>query len=194
MDFSGAIRVSRRFIRRTQLLGCVVRFFRLPAHRRPGNRPDKIDARRIVCRVPVRGLWVIKPRDRKYPGLRSARFLLSVAGTDDQSVGRRGDRCLTSDTRTRNSGTATKVDTYLFTANYALAEQWSANGRAGYITTDYIDSPRRDDSWTLGGTLTYNLGGNLGLTIDYQHIELSSNVPAAGFTRDVVTLGGTWRY
>jgi hypothetical protein len=73
-------------------------------------------------------------------------------------------------------------------------EQWSANGRAGYITTDYIGSPRRDDSWTLGGTVTYNLLNKLGLTFDYQHIELSSNVPASGFTRDVVALGATWRY
>jgi len=32
------------------------------------------------------------------------------------------------------------------------------------------------------------------LTFDYQHIDLSSSVVAQGFTRDVVTIGATYRY
>jgi hypothetical protein len=91
-------------------------------------------------------------------------------------------------------GTATRVTTALATAEYALAEQWTASGRGGYIHTDYIDNPRRDDAWTLGGTLTYQLTRSLGLTADYQHTELSSNIVAQGFDRDVVTFGVTVKY
>jgi len=91
-------------------------------------------------------------------------------------------------------GTATRVVTTLATAQYMLAEQWTASGRGGYIHTDYIDNPRRDDAWTVGGTVTYQLARNLGLTADYQHIQLSSNVSDQGYDRDVFTLGVTVKY
>ena len=91
-------------------------------------------------------------------------------------------------------GTATKVGTYLMTADYALADAWRALVRAGYISTYYVGSPRRDDAWTVGGTVTYNMYQSLGLTLDYQHMRLSSNAVGASFSRDVVTLGATWRY
>ena len=35
---------------------------------------------------------------------------------------------------------------------------------------------------------------NLAILDDYQHVALSSNVPLQDFTRDVVTVGGTYRY
>jgi hypothetical protein len=114
---------------------------------------------------------------------------LTVNVSIDESIG----VSLLSATPT-SPGTSTKVSTYLLNANYALAREWSANGRAGYITTDYIGNPRRDDSWTVGGTVTYNLLRNIGLTADYQHLKLSSNAAGQGFTRDVVTLGATYRY
>jgi len=91
-------------------------------------------------------------------------------------------------------GTATRVTTALATADYSIAPQWGASGRAGYIRTDYVDNPRRDDAWTGGGTLTYQLVRNIGLTADYQHIQLSSNVALQSFSRDVVTLGVTVKY
>jgi hypothetical protein len=53
---------------------------------------------------------------------------------------------------------------------------------------------RKDDAWTAGGTVTYSVWQNFGLTLDYQRVQLRSNVPLQGFTRDVVTLGGTYRY
>jgi hypothetical protein len=91
-------------------------------------------------------------------------------------------------------GTATRVFTTLATANYAIAQLWSISGRGGYIRTDYVDNPRRDDSWTIGGTVTYELTRNLGLTADYQHVQLDSNVAQQSFTRDIVTVGLTVKY
>jgi hypothetical protein len=97
-------------------------------------------------------------------------------------------------TPTSPAGSASKVDTYLATANYTLSQQWAASTRAGYIHTNYVGTGRRDDAWTMGGTITYNWLRNVGLTLDYQHYDMTSNAPLQGFTRDVVTLGATWRY
>ncbi len=91
-------------------------------------------------------------------------------------------------------GSATKATTALAMANYALSDFWAAGLRGGYIRTDYVGTPRRDDAWTAGGTLTYQLMRNIGLTADYQHTELSSNVALQSFSRDVVTVGLTFKY
>ena len=115
---------------------------------------------------------------------------LTVNFSVDEAIG----VSLLAATPTSPTGTSTKVDTYLVNANYALAKDWSANARAGYIATDYIGADRNDQAWTIGTTGTYNFFRNVGLTLDYQHVKLSSNAPLAGFTRDVVTVGATWRY
>jgi hypothetical protein len=91
-------------------------------------------------------------------------------------------------------GSATKATTALAMINYALSDLWAAGLRGGYIHTDYVDTVRRDDAWTAGGTVTYQLVRNIGLTADYQHTELSSNVALQSFSRDVVTVGLTFKY
>lgn len=92
------------------------------------------------------------------------------------------------------AGTATRVTTAIATGEYKISPLWSAAGRGGYIHTSFVDSPRRDDAWTLGGTITYQLLRNLGLTADYQHVQLSSNAFGQSFSRDVVSLGMTVKY
>jgi hypothetical protein len=91
-------------------------------------------------------------------------------------------------------GTSTKADTALIQASYALAREWSATGRFGYVRTSYTDVVRADNAWVAGVTLTYSVWLNFGITLDYQYLQLASNVPLQSFTRDVVTLGATYRY
>jgi hypothetical protein len=91
-------------------------------------------------------------------------------------------------------GTSTIVTSIVQQANYQLAQEWSLLGRAGFIHTDYTGNIRQDNAWTIGTTLTYNLTQNLGITLDFQHITLNSNVAFQGFDRDVITLGATYRY
>jgi len=92
------------------------------------------------------------------------------------------------------AGTATRVTSLLGQASYALAREWAASARGGYIHTDYVGSVRRDDALTIGTTFTYTIWRTLGLTFDYQHTELNSNVALQGFSRDMVTIGATYRY
>ena len=101
---------------------------------------------------------------------------------------------LVTSTPTAPFGTATRVTTALGTAEYALSQLWAASGRGGYIHTEYIDNPRRDNAWTIGSTVTYRIARNIGVTLDYQHIQLNSNIVAQSFTRDVVTFGMTVKY
>ena len=97
-------------------------------------------------------------------------------------------------TQVTTRGTSTTITDVIGVMSYAIAPEWSASGRAGYIHTDYKGINRADDSWTVGPTLTYSVWQNFGLTLDYQHIETSSNVPLASFTRDIVSLGVSYKY
>jgi hypothetical protein len=91
-------------------------------------------------------------------------------------------------------GTSTRATSALLQATYALAREWAASARFGYIRTEFVDTIRRDDAWMSGATVTYSVWQNFGVTLDFQHIQLNSNVPLQGFTRDVVMLGGTYKY
>jgi hypothetical protein len=91
-------------------------------------------------------------------------------------------------------GASTRVVTSLGQATYAPMQEWSASGRFGFIHTDYVGTPRDDDAWTMGATLNYSIWQNFALTLDYQYIQMSSNVPLQGFSRDVVTVGLTYKY
>lgn len=104
------------------------------------------------------------------------------------------DRTIGATQTTATAGTSTTVTDILAVASYSIAPEWSASGRAGYIHSDYKGINRADDSWTIGPTLTYSVWQNFGLTLDYQHIETTSNVPLASFSRDVVSLGVSYKY
>jgi len=114
---------------------------------------------------------------------------LTIAASVDESIG-----VTLLELAPGAPGTSTKATSALLQATYALAREWAASARFGYIRTEYVDTIRRDDAWMTGATVTYSVWQNFGLTLDYQHIQLSSNVPLQGFTRDVVMLGGTYKY
>ena len=104
------------------------------------------------------------------------------------------DRTIGTSQTTATTANSTTVTDVLGVASYAIAPEWSAAGRAGFIHTDYKGLTRADNSWMLGPTLTYSVWQNFGLTLDYQHIETKSNVPNASFTRDVVSVGVSYKY
>lgn len=115
---------------------------------------------------------------------------LTLSGSVDQSLG----VSFLATAPGVPTGSATRVVTSLGQATYAPMPEWSASGRFGFVHTDYVSTPRNDDAWTVGATFNYSVWRNFGVTLDYQHIDLASNVPLQGFTRDVVTLGLTYKY
>lgn len=91
-------------------------------------------------------------------------------------------------------GTATRLTTALAEGDYRFGPDLKASGRAGYIGTRYADSQRRDNAWMIGASVTYSVWRSFGVSFDYQHLDSLSNVPLQSFSRDVVTLSGTYRY
>ena len=121
-----------------------------------------------------------------YSPTRALAFRASV----DQSLG----VSLLTASPTSPFGTATRVTTSLLQANYAIAPEWSVSARFGYIRTEFVGSARLDDAWTAGGAITYSLWRSFGLVLDYQFVQLASNVPLQSFTRNVITLGASYKY
>ena len=115
---------------------------------------------------------------------------LTIDGFFDRAFG----ASLLANASASQIGAPTVVTTVLGLGSYKLAPEWQASGRAGYINTNYIDTIRRDNAWTVGATISYSIWQNFGLTLDYQYINLNSNVPLQSFTRSVVTLGVTYKY
>jgi hypothetical protein len=90
-------------------------------------------------------------------------------------------------------GSATRVTTALLQANYAIALEWSANARFGYVRTEYVGSTQLDDALMAGCTITYSIWQNLGLTLDYQFLQVSSTGPLQNFTRSMIMLGASYK-
>ena len=104
------------------------------------------------------------------------------------------DRTIGASQLSATTGTSTTVTDVVALVSYALAPEWTASARAGYIRTGYKGINRTDNSWTVGPTLTYSVWRNFGLTLDYQHIGTISNVALASFSRDIVTVGVSYKY
>jgi len=115
---------------------------------------------------------------------------LTLNASADETIG----VSLLAATPTSPAGVSTKVTTVLGTGSYTPVPEWALSGRAGFIHTEYVGVARRDDAWTIGTTLGYNFWENVSLTADYQHVGVSSNAVLASFSRDIVTLGVTWKY
>lgn len=115
---------------------------------------------------------------------------LTINASVDETIG----ASLLATTPTSPSGTSTKVTNFLTQVNYALAPEWTASARGGVSLTTYGGTNRRDNAWAVGTTLTYSVWRSFGITCDYQHTALTSNVPLQGFTNDVLTLGVSYKY
>jgi Putative beta-barrel porin 2 len=101
---------------------------------------------------------------------------LTISLAIDQLLG----ASLLAATTASPAGTSTTVTSGLAKASYSIAPEWSASGRAGYIQTDYGGSLRRDQGLAIGATLTYSIWQSASLTLDCQHVALSSNVALQG--------------
>jgi hypothetical protein len=162
---------------------------------------------RVIAGVGTGRIGLVK--GEVYAGYQAEMFRSSAIGTSgspafggqldysplpelDIKVG--ADRTIGASQLSATTGTSTTVTDVLAVVSYALAPEWSASGRAGYIRTGYKGVNRTDNSWTVGPTLTYSVWRNFGLTLDYQHIGTTSNAALVSFSRDIVTVGASYKY
>jgi len=91
-------------------------------------------------------------------------------------------------------GSVTMLDTEKVSATWSMTRQVDVEGRVLFRQYDYLDSFRRDNSTELGMALTYKFTPRLGIVLDYSHVNLSSNLPGAGYSRDFVSVSGKTQF
>ncbi len=121
------------------------------------------------------------------PGIR--RDFITVTGSLDQAFG-------TSDFRAQafEQGSPTRINSAKLAASWDVTRSVSVNGAVEHKVFEYLSSTRLDHLLRMSAGFTYFLTERLGITVDYTHWNLDSNVPLAGYTRHVVSVGGKSRF
>jgi hypothetical protein len=113
----------------------------------------------------------------------------TISATVDQTIGESA-----VPTTSNPNGLATYATTPQLSVDYALSQSWTAQLRAGLVHTSYFRSSRIDNSWTLGGTLSFKILKNLALTLDESFTKLASNQPENDYVRSITSMGLTYKY
>lgn len=116
---------------------------------------------------------------------RDAMFTLSVDKTlGDSTLPAPGDE----------SGAPVESTAALLKSQYILSDVWSLSTQFGYSFNNYIDTTRRDNQWIAGTTVSYFVWRDLATTFDWQYTNVDSNIAANSFSRNIFTLGATYKY
>ncbi|TDX62149.1 hypothetical protein EDE12_11155 [Methylosinus sp. sav-2] len=92
------------------------------------------------------------------------------------------------------TGSAARATSANLRIGYKLARSWSATVNGQYTDIAYISGGRHDSRWNSGATLNYEILRNLNATFEYAFTRVFSNSDGAAFTRNVFTLGATYKY
>jgi hypothetical protein len=91
-------------------------------------------------------------------------------------------------------GSAIKTTTAKVAANYEITRGLAASANLSYAYVSYVNDRRRDNDWTAGARLDYQMFRNFGVALQYEYTKVNSNAALASYTRNVVTLAGTYKY
>ena len=114
---------------------------------------------------------------------------ITLTGLLDETIGD-----ATALTPTNPTGSATHVTTSGLKASYTASRQWETTTNFTYSDTSYEQSTRRDKRYDAGLRFDYELFRNFGLALDYTYSRVNSNTNLNSFTRNIVTLGATYKY
>jgi hypothetical protein len=92
------------------------------------------------------------------------------------------------------AGTPTRTITSLLQTNYSISHVLTVGARLGYTRASFIGIDRLDNAYMAGASLNYEIWRNLMATLDYQYSTGRSTGPMSDFTRNVYTVGLTYRY
>jgi hypothetical protein len=91
-------------------------------------------------------------------------------------------------------GSPTNKTTESLTANWDFNRYFGFSAGIRNQQQDYLDSSRRDDLLMLTAGVTVKVWRNLGITINYNHAHLFSNLAGASFSSDFFSVGGNTRF
>ena len=78
--------------------------------------------------------------------------------------------------------------------NYNISQWWWVGARMGYTRSKFYGFDRLDTGWMAGASFNYEIWRNLLLTLDYQYSTVHSDAVLADFTRNVYSVGLTYKY
>jgi hypothetical protein len=122
---------------------------------------------------------------------------LSWYPTRDLEFGLQADRTIgdsTFPTPGNDWGSPVDATSVVLRGDYELTRIWSLSAVLGYTHANYEETVREDDQWIVGTTISYALRRNVSATFDFRHTELDSNIAANSFSRNVYTVGATYKY
>ena len=102
----------------------------------------------------------------------------------------------TSDFTTRafTPGSITKTNTARFQATWDMTTFFTWGGTVEYRQYAYLASFRIDHLWVGSANLTYWVRPRFGITLDYSHFLLETNLVGGNYSRDFVSLGAKTRF
>ena len=101
----------------------------------------------------------------------------------------------TSDYNTRAflPGSIVKTNTAKLQANWDVTRFITLSGIVQYSQWDYLGSTLTQDYWTGSSSLTYWIQPKLGITLQYSHSILDTNLVGGNYAHDFVSLGARGR-
>jgi hypothetical protein len=97
-------------------------------------------------------------------------------------------------TRTFVPGSVTKTNTAKFVSTWEMTRSVTLGGTIEYRHLEYLSMLRKDDLWRASADLTYWFTPRFGMTLDYSHVFLQSNLPGADYSRDFISLSGKSKF
>jgi putative beta-barrel porin BBP2 len=91
-------------------------------------------------------------------------------------------------------GSSTRIAAASLQSSYEIAPQWFANCLLGYTQIEYVDSPRRDDTWLVNATLRYDIWRDMSLTWEYRYRSILSNAPLVSAVGNTFTMGAAYKF
>jgi hypothetical protein len=114
---------------------------------------------------------------------------LSVVVSLDESLGQS-----TISTIGTPFGSATVSTVAKILANYQARRDLTLTGSLTYAHVDYVNDRRTDNDWSASAKVEYLMFRNFGVALQYEFTRVNSNAALASYTRNVITLAGTYRY
>jgi hypothetical protein len=114
---------------------------------------------------------------------------VTVTGAVDQSIG-------TSDFTVGlyTPGSVTKINTSKLTTSWSPSRTVDLTGRLVLMQYEFLNSFRRDDSTEIGVAVAYKVSTRFSIVVDLSHVEYTSNLAGAGYTRNFVSVGGNSKF
>lgn len=91
-------------------------------------------------------------------------------------------------------GSSTRVTATSLQSTYEITPQWFTSCVVAYTQINYVDSPRRDDTWLANATLRYDIWRDMSLTWEYRYRSIISNAPFVSAVSNMFTMGATYKF